>query len=114
NIVLNPGTALTFGRTNAGLTLANNISGSGTVTENGAGGTTALSGTNTYSGATGITAGTLQFNGSAAMSGNSALTLTTGSTLALRSDSNATFTPASIATSVNGSTITADQITSGG
>jgi fibronectin-binding autotransporter adhesin len=99
NIVLNGGN-LTFGRTNAGLTLANNISGIGTVTENGVGGTTVLSGSNTYSGATTVTNGTLQLLAlpanttggvSASLSANSALTLAAGTTLQLRGDSSATF-----------------------
>ena len=63
NIVLNGGT-LAFGRTNAGLTLSNNISGSGGVIQSGAGGTTVISGTNTYTGATAVSAGTLSLTGS--------------------------------------------------
>ena len=41
------------------MTFANAISGSGSLTQSG-GGTVILTGTNTYSGATTITAGTLQ------------------------------------------------------
>ena len=51
-------TTLTFNRSNA-LTVANVISGTGTVVQAGAG-TTTLTGANTYSGTTTITAGTLQ------------------------------------------------------
>ena len=63
-IVLNGG-SLSFGRTNAGLTLANAISGIGGVTQSGAG-TTVLSGTNSYTGATAVSAGTLSLTGSLA------------------------------------------------
>ena len=97
-INLGAGATLSFGRTNSGLTIANNISGAGGVTENGTGGTTVLTGTNTQTGATTITAGTLQFNSAAAMSTGSALALN-GGVLALRADANTTFTPASTAIS---------------
>ncbi len=62
NIVLNGG-GLSFGRTNSGLTLSNTISGSGSVTQNTAGGTTVLSGENTYTGTTTVSAGTLTLTG---------------------------------------------------
>jgi len=58
--------ALVFDRSNA-ITVANAISGTGTVTQNGAG-TLTLTGANSYSGATTINSGTLQI-GSGATSG---------------------------------------------
>lgn len=51
--------ALTFNRNNA-LAFANVISGSGSLSQNGSGGTTTLSGANTYTGATAINAGTFK------------------------------------------------------
>ena len=110
SIVLNGGT-LSFGRTNAGLTIANAISGIGGVTQNGAGGTTVLSVANSYTGATTVTtgtlvlsaantitgatsvaaAGTLQLRNAGSL-GTSALTLNSGATLQLRNDANTTFT----------------------
>ena len=65
------------------------------VTKSGAG-TWVLAGSNTYSGPTTISGGTLQFNGAGAMSTTSTTTLATGATLSLASDSTATFTPASL------------------
>lgn len=110
NIVLNGGT-LSFGRTNTGLTLSNNISGIGGLTQNGTGGRTVLSGTNSYTGATTVTAGTLVLSsansitgatsvaaagilqlGSATSMGSSTTTLASGATLQLRNDANTTFT----------------------
>ena len=74
NIVLNGG-GLSFGRTNSGLTLSNTISGSGSVTQNTAGGTTVLSGENTYTGTTTVSAGTLT------LTGNRTVTATGGYTV---------------------------------
>jgi fibronectin-binding autotransporter adhesin len=76
NIVLNGG-SLSFGRTNAGLTLSNAISGVGGVTQNGAGGTTVLSGTNTYTGTTTVSngGGTLQIDTAAALPSGSQISL---------------------------------------
>ena len=54
--------AITFPRTNAGLTVANAISGLGTVTQNGVGGTTVMTGTNSYTGTTTVTSGTLDIS----------------------------------------------------
>lgn len=56
------------------LTIVNDISGTGTLTKSGAGIAT-LTGNNTYSGTTSITAGTLQAGILAAISSNSAMTL---------------------------------------
>ncbi len=80
---------------------------SGALTQFGSG-TTTLNAANTYSGATTISAGSLQFNGTSAMSSNSALNLN-GGTLALRSNTSATFTPASASLSGT-SGISVDQI----
>jgi len=105
NIVVNPGATLLFGRTSGVLTLANNISGAGAVTQNGSGGTTVLSGSNTYSGATTLTAGTLQAVANAgntasgvssALSAGSAISFASGATMQLRSDSNVTFSNGAI------------------
>ncbi|MEO8616469.1 MAG: autotransporter-associated beta strand repeat-containing protein [Luteolibacter sp.] len=99
NIVLNGGN-LAINRTGT-LTLANDISGIGTVSQVTTVGTLVLSGSNTYSGATtAIAGGTLQALAlpgnttsgvSAALSANSALTLAAGTTLQLRGDSSVTF-----------------------
>lgn len=60
--VANNGATLVFNRTDAALNLANNISGTGAVHQNGTG-TVTLSGTNTYTGGTLISAGTLTLSG---------------------------------------------------
>jgi hypothetical protein len=65
---------LSFTNTSGTSTVASTISGTGTVTQNGAGGTGLLLGNNTYSGATTITAGTLQVG-----NGGTTGTLGTGS-----------------------------------
>ncbi len=67
--------ALVFNRSNA-YTAANPISGTGTLTQAGAG-NLILSGANTYGGATGVNAGTLSVNGSI----TSATTVNSGGTL---------------------------------
>ena len=64
------------------------LSGALNVTQAGTG-TTTLSGTNTYSGATSITAGKLQAGSTSAFGTLSAVTVSTGSTLALNGLSNA-------------------------
>ena len=78
-ISLNGGT-LNINRTN-GMTIAQNIIGTATtggLIQNAAGGTTILSGTNTYSAPTTITAGTLQFKGSSALPSSTAISLGAG------------------------------------
>lgn len=82
-------TALTLNATNAGAnTLTGNLVDNGanvlSVTKTGAG-TWVLSGTNTYSGATSITTGVLQFNGAAALPSATAITLG-GGTLSYHDD----------------------------
>tara|TARA_A100001391_G_scaffold151415_1_gene109000 strand:- start:387 stop:3311 length:2925 start_codon:yes stop_codon:yes gene_type:complete len=74
NIINNA--SLAFNRSND-LTFANAISGTGSLNKLGAGSLT-LSGTNTYTGATTVTAGTLSVNGSAT---SSAFTVQNGGTL---------------------------------
>ncbi len=71
--------------TNGGGTLAVTKSNSSTW---------ALSGTNTYSGTTSITGGTLAYRGASAMSSNSSLSPSSGVTLSLLSDTDATFNAA--------------------
>ena len=66
---------LAFGRSDTGLTLSGNISGSGNVYQNGLG-TSTLSGNNTYSGPTVVNAGTLQAGSTTGLSVNSDFTVT--------------------------------------
>ncbi|TRZ67405.1 MAG: hypothetical protein D4R98_04230, partial [Comamonadaceae bacterium] len=74
---------LSFTNTSGTSTVASTISGLGTVTENGAGGTGVLTANNTYSGITTVTAGTLQIGnggatgtlGSGSVTNNAALVL---------------------------------------
>jgi MYXO-CTERM domain-containing protein len=68
--------SLGFNRGNA-LTVANDISGTGSLTKSGSSSLN-LTGTNTYTGATTISAGTLYVNGTL---GNTALTIASGATL---------------------------------
>jgi autotransporter-associated beta strand protein len=85
-ISLNGGT-LNINRTN-GITIAQNITGTATtggLIQNATGGTTILSGTNTYSAPTTITAGTLQFKGAGGLSPNTAISMA-GTTLQIRND----------------------------
>ncbi len=65
---------LQFNRTDAGLILGGNISGTGSVIQAGTG-TVTLSGTNTYTGTTTVSAGTLQSGSNMALSGFSAFTV---------------------------------------
>ena len=64
-----------------------------------------LSGTNSYSGTTSVTGGTLVYQGSSAMSSNSSISPSTGVTLSLLSDGNATFNAAGFGPS-GGATVT--------
>ena len=79
---------LQFNRTDAGLSLGGNISGTGSVFQAGTG-TVTLSGTNTYSGVTTVSAGTLQAGSLSALSATSDFTVMTGATLNLNGFSNA-------------------------
>jgi filamentous hemagglutinin family protein len=82
------GAKLGFNRSDAGLVVSSAISGAGAVQQTGTG-TTALTGTNTYSGATTISAGTLQVGnaGSTGTLGTGAVSVASGSTLGFnRSD----------------------------
>jgi fibronectin-binding autotransporter adhesin len=62
-IVLLSSSTLSFGRTDAALSISNVISGTGGLTENGVGGTTTLTNTETYTRPTTVTAGTLTVTG---------------------------------------------------
>src|SRR6185312_8341787 len=73
--------SLVFNRNNT-IAVANDISGSGSLTQDGTG-ILLLSGTNTYSGATTINAGILKGGTANAFSGNSAFTVNAGGTLDL-------------------------------
>ena len=66
---------LQFNRTDTGLSLSGNISGTGSAIQAGTG-TVTLSGTNTYSGVTTVSAGTLLAGSSGALSANSDFTVT--------------------------------------
>ncbi|UWU73758.1 autotransporter-associated beta strand repeat-containing protein [Bradyrhizobium huanghuaihaiense] len=113
---------LAFNRSNT-LTLAVNISGSGSVRQIGSG-TTILTGTNTYSGDTTVSGGRLQFgDGSAGVSTNLAGNINvTGGTLAIQAPATlnvaqtVTFgnnTALSIVAGTNSPTLSADGITIG-
>ena len=80
---------LEFNRTDAGLTLGGNISGTGSVIQAGTGSAVTLSGTNTYTGVTTVSAGTLQAGSLSALSANSDFTVVTGATLNLNGFSSA-------------------------
>jgi len=75
--------------TNRTLTISATISGNDGLKKNGAGALT-LSAANSYSGTTTLSAGTLQL-GNASSMGTSNLTMTSGTTLQLRNDSDTTF-----------------------
>jgi autotransporter-associated beta strand protein len=62
-IILLSSSTLSFGRTDAALSISNVISGTGGLTENGVGGTTTLTNTETYTHPTTVTAGTLTVTG---------------------------------------------------
>jgi autotransporter-associated beta strand protein len=98
----------------AGL-LQNGSAGNLALTKTGTG-TLVLTGanTNTYTGTTTVNTGTLQYNAPAAMSTGSAITIASGATLALASDSNATFTPASVTGPAGNYTISVNQLTGAG
>jgi autotransporter-associated beta strand protein len=99
-----------------GLTVTNAISGTGFgITKTGAGILT-LAGANTYSGATAISVGTVEFQGASAMSTTTALSMANGTTLSLKSDVDATFAPASFSNLSSGSgyTISVNGLTGAG
>src|SRR5271157_5752833 len=100
---------LQFDRTDTGLNLAGNISGTGSVVQTGTG-TATLSGTNTYSGVTTVNAGTLQAASTTALSAASDFTVT--STLNLGGFSNAIGSLAGTGTVTN--TGAAATLTAGG
>ena len=79
---------LQLDRSDAGLNLAGNISGTGSVVQIGTGSTVTLSGTNSYSGVTTVSAGTLQAGSITALSAASNFTVS-GAVLNLNGFSNA-------------------------
>ena len=114
NIALSGNNTWTIGT--GGLTVNNAISSSTAsagITKNGTG-TLTLAGANTYNGSTAINAGTVQYSGNTSMSSNSAITMATNTTLSLLSDSNATFTPASLTGAAGAYTISLNQLTGNG
>ena len=84
---------LAFGRTNTH-TVANNISGTGAVTQIGAAGLTILTGSNAYSGGTTITAGALEYRKTLALPATGAITVAAGTTAALGVGGTGQFTTA--------------------
>ena len=80
---------LQFDRTDAGLNLGGNISGTGSVVQIGTGSAVTLSGANTYNGVTTVSAGTLQAGSLSALSAGSDFTVNTNATLDLHGFSNA-------------------------
>jgi autotransporter-associated beta strand protein len=84
-LVMSDSTALELAyESDADKTLANTISGTGSVKQKGSGSTVTLTGTNTYSGSTEIEAGTLKA-GNASAFGTSAISLLGGATLEIDS-----------------------------
>jgi fibronectin-binding autotransporter adhesin len=86
-------------------TIANNIQGSGTVSQ--LAGTTLLTGSNTYSGMTTLIGGTLQAGSSTAFSQNSSFVLSPGTTLDLHGFSNTISALTGAGTVTNASTTSA-------
>jgi autotransporter-associated beta strand protein len=84
-------------------TAAYGISGSGSVSQIGAG-KTILSGSNSFSGATTLSSGTLEFQGYSSMSGSSALSMSNSTTLSLRANTSGTFNPTSFGPLASGNT----------
>ncbi|HEX4054084.1 MAG TPA: autotransporter-associated beta strand repeat-containing protein [Tepidisphaeraceae bacterium] len=68
--------ALAFNSTGGSISVAGNISGTGTISQSGSGSTVSLSGSNTYTGATTINAGTLQVGNSNALGFGGVVTTT--------------------------------------
>eukprot|EP01030_Chromulinospumella_sphaerica_P004872 gene4872-4771_t len=86
--ILNTG-ALVFNRGDTGLVVSAKISGTGSVTQAGSGGTTTLTADNDWSGTTTISAGTLQIgNGGTTGTLGTATTVTTNGTLSFRRSDN--------------------------
>jgi hypothetical protein len=91
---------LSFTNTSGTSTVGSDISGLGTVTQNGSGGTSVLFGSNTYSGATTVSAGTLQIG-----NGGTTGTLGSGGTVTLSNSANLSFvrsTATTIANNISG------------
>jgi len=93
NISISSGAVLAFNRSDAGLVMSGTISGSGSVVQAGSGLTVLAAGTNTYTGTTTISSGTLQFgNGTTgAVLGSGSVTVAGGATLALNLPASGTF-----------------------
>lgn len=83
---------LSLGNTSGTQTFSGNVSGNGALVRNGVGGTTVLSGTNTYSDTTTVTAGTLLVNGSHTGGGNYSVTGVLGGSGTITPAAAATFT----------------------
>ncbi len=79
NMYLNEGTSLTFNRSDA-MTYAGNITGEGSLTKLGAGALT-LTGANTFTGDTAVSAGTLVLGSGNALSPTAAVAVASGATL---------------------------------
>jgi autotransporter-associated beta strand protein len=98
-------------------TISTMLSGAGGLTKTGAGSVT-LSGTNTYTGATSVSAGTLAVSGGDAISSNSSVTVASGATLALSNNETIGSLSGAGAVTLGSNTltsiITADTIFSGG
>lgn len=83
---------LSLGNTAGTQTFTGNITGDGALVRNGAGGTTILSGNNSYNGTTTVTAGTLLINGSHSGGGNYSVTGVLGGSGTITPASAASFT----------------------